>query len=114
MILRLSAQVLEDRLLPELLHVSEVLNETVTNGPGSSVGLLVLDGLVTNVAIQILDTLTDGTIRVILGGNHGREDVGRLGVTGISHLGVTRSRQSKKKVSNGASVCWCMGVCLCA
>lgn len=109
-ILGLSAQVLEDRLLPELLHVGEVLNETVTNGPGSSVRLLVLDGLVTNEAVQVLNTLADGTISIILGGDHGGEDVAGLGVTGISHLGVTGEGQRSATVCVGVWACVCVRV----
>jgi hypothetical protein len=94
-ILGLGAQVLEDGLLPELLHVSEVLNETVTDGPSSGVGLLVLHSLVSNVAIKILDSLTNSAIRVVLSGDHSRENVAGLGVTGISHLGVAEGSKSE-------------------
>lgn len=112
-ILRLGAQELEDRLLPELLHVGEVLNQTVADGPGSRIRLLVLHSLISNEAVQILDTLADSTVRILLGGDHGREDVAGLGVTGITHLGVTLERKQRQRGS-ASVVCWCMSVSVCA
>ena len=104
-ILGLGAQILEDRLLPKLLHVRKVLNETVADGPSSSIGLLVLNSLVADEAVQILNTLTDGTIRLVLRGDHSGENVARLGVTGITHLGVARERQTSQRKQDKGKVC---------
>ncbi len=54
-VLRLTAKVLEDTLLPELLHVSPVINLTMTHWHGDLVSLGILVGLVTNEEVKVIN-----------------------------------------------------------
>jgi hypothetical protein len=101
-VLRLTAKVLEDAVLPELLHVGPVFNLTVTNGHGHLVDLRVFIGLITDEEVQVGDVLAAATRGsttssgsrggVLLGytlGSDGRgNDVLRFSVAGVPHLGV--------------------------
>lgn len=100
-VLGLAAKVLEDAVLPELLHVGPVLDLAVAHGHGDLVDLGVLVSLVTDEEVQIGDVLagsargttsggrgSGGLLGDALGGDGRGDDVLRLSVAGIAHLGV--------------------------
>ena len=106
-VLRLTSQVLEDALLPELFHVGPVLNLTVLDGIFSGIGFGVGHGFVTDEEIQVFDGVlgslgagvTGGRAKVFasarfdifLDSDHTGDDVVWLAVASETHLGVTSS-----------------------
>lgn len=107
-VLRLATEVLEDALLPELLHGSPVVDLTVLDGVLAGVGLGNLSGLVSDEKVEILDSLllsssggrssssgssertgATSSLGLFREGDGTGDDVVGLPVTGVSHLGVT-------------------------
>jgi len=87
-ILRLSTEVLEDDLFPHHLHVSPVIDLTVTNGIADLVALGGGDSFLTDVEVEILDTLSGHTSNGFVGGDGGWDDEAGLIVASIAHLCV--------------------------
>ena len=115
-VLRLTAQVLEDALLPELFHVGPVLNLTVLDGIFSGIGFGVGHGLVTDEEVQILDgvlsslgsrvtggrteVLASSSLDIFLDTDHTGNDVVWLAVSSETHLGVTTLKEDRQAVRN--------------
>jgi len=95
-VLGLAPQVLEDSLLPKPLHQIPVLNLTLADRVGQTVGLLVGHSLVSNVEIEVLHALLLGHLGSILGGNHGRDDELGLSVSSEAHLRVTFKKKKEE------------------
>jgi len=106
-VLRLTAQVLEDALLPELFHVGPVLNLTMLDGIFGGVGFRVSHSFVTDEEVQVVDgvlgslgsratssrakVLASARLGIFLDSDHTGDDVVWLAVASEAHLGVTCS-----------------------
>lgn len=92
-VLGLTPQVLEDGLFPVPLHQIPVLDLTLADGVGETVGLLVGDSLITNEEIEVFHSLLLGHLSGVLGCNDGGDDELGLGVSSETHLGVTLKKE---------------------
>jgi len=94
-ILGLRAEVLEDAVLPEVLHVGTVVDLAMANRVKERIGLVALQRLIADEEIEIFSALLlcGGLLLALslLSGNHGGNDVLRLAVSSVTHLCVTGS-----------------------
>lgn len=88
-VLGLGTEVLEDCLLPVLLHVGPVVDLTVTDRVGNLIRLGGADSLLANVKVEVFNTLLSHTLSYLVGGDHRGDDEAGLVVAGITNLGVT-------------------------
>jgi len=87
-ILRLSAEVLEDDLLPHHLHVSPVIDLTMTDGIADLVALCCGHSFLTDVEVKILDALGSHTLNGLVGCDGRGDDEARLVVASITDLSI--------------------------
>ena len=107
-VLGLGAEVLEDGLLPVLLHVGPVVDLAVTDGVGDLVGLGGRDSLLADVEVEVLNTLLGHALGNLVGRDHGGDDEAGLVVAGITDLGVPGTVINNYCRKSGLGHCRCL------
>ena len=117
MVLGLGAQVLEDAVLPELLHQGPVLDLAVLDRVAHGVGLGDGDRLVTNEEVEVVDALArssgrrtgtralGASRRSLLDADLTGDDVVGLAVASVAHLGVAADGGTSEGERRASAAC---------